>query len=79
MFHLAQKDRVPEVQVRRGGIEAGLDAERLAGLRRLLEASAQLVFANHLDGALEQIAHLLVERHALALPLQANLHRKHTE
>ncbi len=31
MFQLAQHDGVAEVQIRRGGIDAELDAQRLAG------------------------------------------------
>ncbi len=40
---LAHEDGVAEVQVGRGGVEAGLDAEGLAGGQRLLDALGEIV------------------------------------
>jgi hypothetical protein len=55
MFHLAQQDGVAQVQVGRGGVEAGFHAQRAAGLRRLHQAFAQVFFANDLGQTFLQI------------------------
>ena len=43
MLELVDEDRVPQVQVRRGGVKPGLDPERLAGGYRLLQALLALL------------------------------------
>jgi len=42
MFELAQKDRVSEVEIGRGRIEAGLHPQRFARGERSLQLCAQL-------------------------------------
>ncbi len=42
--HLVDEHRVPEVQVGRGRVEAGLDAQRLAALQLLLEIGLEQDF-----------------------------------
>ncbi len=54
VLELAQDDGVAEVQIGRGGIDAKLDAQRLARFSRALELRAQLLFTNDLRRALAQ-------------------------
>ena len=61
MFHLAQQNGVAQVQVGRGGIEAGFHPQRAAGLGRLHQAFAQIFFANDLRQTLLQVGHLFVD------------------
>jgi hypothetical protein len=56
MFHLAQQDGVAQVQIGRGGIEAGLHAQRPAGLGGLNQSFAQVFFANDLGQTFLQIS-----------------------
>ena len=60
MFELAQHHRVPEMQVGCGGIDAELDAQRLARNPRAFELGAQLFFRNDFGGAFAQRRDLLV-------------------
>ena len=53
MLHLAQQDGVAQMQIGRGGVEAGLHAQRATGSARgLYQALAQILFANDLGKAL---------------------------
>ena len=61
MFHLAQQHGVAQMQVGRGGIETGLNAQRPAGLGRLRQAFAQVLFANDLRETFLQVSQLLVD------------------
>ena len=60
VLQLADQHGVAEVQVGRGGIESGLDAQRLAGLAGVFQALAQIRFANDLGSALLDVVELLV-------------------
>ena len=62
VLELADEHGVAQVQVGRGGIEAGLDAQRLAGLQRLFEALAQIALTNDFDRTFAQVGQLLVNR-----------------
>ena len=62
MLHLAQQNRVAQVQVGRGGIEAGLDAKRTAVGCGLLQALAQVFLANELGQAFLDVGELFVHR-----------------
>jgi hypothetical protein len=64
VLHLAQQHGVAQVQVGRGGIEAGLDAQFAAGGGGCNQPLAKIFFANDLRHALAQIRKLFVERHA---------------
>ena len=66
VLHLAQQHGVAEMQVRRGGIEAGFHAQRLALLD---EALPQVLFADQFRQALLQIDDLFVRW----MPLRAIL------
>jgi len=63
VFHLAQQDRVPEVQVGRRGIEANFDGQWLSGLRKPFELRAQLAGANDVHASFREICQLLVDSH----------------
>ena len=65
VLHLAQQDGVAQVQVRRGGVKAGLDAQLAAGLFGLDQALAQVFFADDLRHAFAQVCDLLVECHSV--------------
>jgi hypothetical protein len=52
-----------EVDVRRGGIHAELDAERAIVLRRVAEFFQQLFFRKHLGGTGGEVGELLFGRH----------------
>src|SRR5262249_15549524 len=62
--HLAQQDGMAEVQIGRGRVEAGLDAQRPAGFRRLHQALAQIGFANDLRHSFAEVCELFVDRHS---------------
>jgi len=51
LFHLLQQHRVAEMQVRRGGIEAGLDSKRLACFNGFLQSAGQVFFVDDLRRA----------------------------
>ena len=61
MLQLAQDNGVAQVNIGRGGIDAEIDAQRLAGLRGLLELGAQILFANDFRGAFAEIGELFVD------------------
>jgi L-alanine-DL-glutamate epimerase-like enolase superfamily enzyme len=61
VLHLPKQNRVTEVNVGRGGIEAGLDAERSAGLGGFGQALAQLLLADDLRETFLQVVELLLE------------------
>ena len=63
VFHLAQEHGVAQVQVRRGGVEAGLDAKLAARFGGLDEALAQVLFADDLRHAFPQVGELFVNGH----------------
>ena len=65
MFELADQNGVAQVDVRRGGIEARLHAQRLAGFLRALELGAQFFDANGLFRAFGEVRELFVNRHVL--------------
>ncbi len=58
VLELAHDDRVAEVKIGRGGVHAELDAQRPAGLVRLLETLAEVGFADDFNRALAQILQL---------------------
>ena len=62
VLHLAQQHGVAQVQVGRGGVEAGLDAQRRAGLCGLDQALAQILFADDFRHAFLEICELFVDR-----------------
>ena len=61
VLHLAQQHGVAEMQIGRGGVEAGLHAQRPAFLRDPL---AQILFADQFGEAFFQIGYLFVESSA---------------
>ena len=67
MFELLNKNGVTEVKVGRGRIEPRLDAQRLRGRGRALQARAQLFNANRLFCAFGQVSDLFVESHGISL------------
>ena len=74
---LPEHDRVPEVEVRRGGIHAELHAQRTPRAQPLLEPLAQLVLAVELDRSLAHRGELPLDlaldrsrRHPAGLPAQ---------
>ena len=62
MAQLAHEDGVAQVQVGRGGVKAGLDAQRAAGFAALFEALAQVADADDLRCAFLEQVHLFVDR-----------------
>ena len=58
VLHLAQQHGVAQVQIGRGGIEAGLHAQRTAGLGGFGEARFQILFADDFREAFFQIRQL---------------------
>ena len=60
VLELADEHGVAEMEVGRGGIEAGLDPHRLAGRQGLFDALAQVALADDLGGAFAQIGDLFV-------------------
>ena len=61
MFHLAQQDGVAQVQIGRGGVEAGLHAQGPTLARGLCQPFAQILFTNDLGEALFEIGELFVD------------------
>ena len=59
---LLQHDRVAEMQVRRRGIRAELDAQRFSALRRALELANEIVLGDDLDRATPQDGQLFADR-----------------
>ena len=62
MFQLAQQDRVPQVQIGSGRIEARLHPQRLARGERAFELRAQFGFFDDLRRALLDVCQLFVNR-----------------
>jgi acetyl esterase/lipase len=62
MFHLAQQDRVAEMQIGRRGIEAGFHAQRASGFPGFLEARAEVFFTDQLGESFFQVFELLRDR-----------------
>ena len=62
VFQLAHQHGVTEVQIGRGGIEPGFDAERNAGLARFFQPLAEIGDADDFGRALLQQVQLLVDR-----------------
>ena len=60
MAQLAHQHGVAEVQVGRGGVEAGLDAQRATGFAALFKALAKVADADDLRRALLEQVHLFV-------------------
>jgi hypothetical protein len=60
MAQLAHQHGVAEVQVGRGGVKAGFDAQRASGFAALFEALAQVGDADNLRRALLEQVHLFV-------------------
>ena len=58
MLKLSQDNRVAKVNVRRGRIDAEIDAEGNASLERFFEARFQFVFANNFRDAFFQVGEL---------------------
>ena len=59
VLELADKHGVAQVQVGRGGIKAGFDAQRLAALEGFFEALAQIALTNDFDRTFAQVGQLL--------------------
>ncbi len=62
MLELAQQHRVAEMQVGRGRIKAGFDAQRLAGRAGFLQLGGQLGFFDDLRRAFLDVGELLFNR-----------------
>jgi hypothetical protein len=62
VFHLPEQDGVAEVQIGRGRIETGFDAERPIRFRSRQEALAQLFLADNLGEPLLYICELFFDR-----------------
>src|SRR5208337_3509241 len=62
MFQLAQQNRVPEVQIGRGRIEARFHPQRLARSERAFELGAQFGFLDNLRRALLEVCQLFFDR-----------------
>src|SRR5215472_2018928 len=60
VFQLPQDDGVAEMNIGRGGIDAKIDAQRLASFRGIFELGLQLVLANDFGGAFFQVRKLFV-------------------
>ncbi len=61
VFELAQEYSVTEVEIRRGGIEAGLNAKRLAGGEGFFQLGAKLGLFHDLGRALLYVGELFVD------------------
>jgi len=57
---LAHEHRVAQVEIGRGGVEAGFDAEGAAGLAAFFEALAEVGDADDFRGAFLEQVHLFV-------------------
>ena len=66
VLHLADEHGVTKVQIGRGGVEADLHDQRLAGLLRSFELRAQFLAADDVDASFGEIAELFVCGHASA-------------
>src|SRR5262249_12491741 len=62
MFHLADENGMPNVQIGSSGIKTGLHPQRLAGFERLLQPLAQFGFADDFRCAFLDVRELLVNR-----------------
>ena len=62
VLELAHEHGVAEVKVGRGGIEAGLNAQRRAGLARFFEALAEIGDADDFRSAFFEQVELLIDR-----------------
>jgi hypothetical protein len=62
VLELAHEHGVPEMEVRRGGVKASLDAERTAGGAGLLKALAEVRDADDFSGAFLQEVELFFDR-----------------
>jgi hypothetical protein len=73
MLHLAEKHGVAEMEVGRGGIETGFDAQRTALLRTEGKALLQVLLADDFGKAFAEIYELFVDSYGqfLILPGQA--------
>ena len=65
VLHLPDKHRVAEMDIRRGRIEACFDAQRFAGLLRLLQLCDEFLFANDVDCTLADVLELFFDRDCL--------------
>ena len=73
VLHLAEQHGVAQVQVRRGGVETGFDAQFAACFGGLYEAFAQILFADNLRHAFAQVGQLFVDGHWLRVVFKALL------
>src|SRR5258708_39421230 len=62
MFQLAQHDGVTEVNIRRGGIDTEIHAQRLAGLHGILELGLEVGLRNDFGDTFFQVGKLFVHR-----------------
>ena len=58
VFHLAQEDGMAEVEVGRGGVETGFDAEGFALLGAEDDAVAEVLFADQFGEAFAKVGEL---------------------
>ena len=65
VLQLAQQHGVAEVEIGRGGIEAGFDPQRLAGGARLLQLGAKLGLFHDLSRAFLDVSQLFFNRSEL--------------
>ena len=65
VLHLAQQHGVAQVQIGRRRIEAGLHAQRTAGLLGLDQALAQVFFADQVGQPFLEVRQLFVNCHCL--------------
>ncbi len=61
VLELADEDGVAEVEIGRGGIKAGLDAQGLAALQGLFEALTQIALTDDFDRTFAEVGQLLVD------------------
>ena len=76
VLHLAQEDGVAEVEVGRGGVEAGFDAEGAALLGGVDQPLAEVFFADDLRHALAQVRELFVDGHGLRAAFKSSENRR---
>ena len=70
VLQLANQNRVAEMEIRRGGIEAGFHAQRAAGGTRLFEPGAQLGQRNNFRSAFLEVFELFVYGGELATAIK---------